>query len=593
MASTLAHRGPDGSGYRYGKGYALGHRRLSIIDLAGGQQPLTNGDETRWVIANGEIYNFRALRAELEAAGHVFRSGSDCEVIGHGHERWGNAMLGKLDGMFAFALVDETSDTLMLVRDRLGIKPLYYAEFDGALIFASEVKAILAYPGFPRRLNRGAVTSYLNFRYVVGEQTFFEGIRQLSPGHWLRVTRQGVQARQYWDVPHEPETLQVDDETAVAEVREHLRRAVSQRMISDVPFGAYLSGGVDSSLVVALMAQQHDTAIKTYSIGFEEEGYNEFEYARLVAERYHTDHKELVLSESDYFTLMPQLIAYKDAPLGVPNEVPLWQMSQILKQDITVVLSGEGADELFGGYGRIFRAAEAFDQASSGRSVLEFFLERYGYYDAQALAAVLSPAFRNDREAHAHPTQVFQAAFDTVQDLSVARQFMWVFQKHHLPGLLQRLDTTTMATSVEGRVPFVDHHLVEYGQRLPVSQKLRWKSLAHQEQARGLSADAISEVHDTPKWVLRQAAQPFLPQSILERKKVGFPVPLGRWLGGQLTSVGKQMLLTDKCRQRGLLDVAAVEQRLNGLESASWNEGMQVWMLLSLEMFLSQYFDGA
>src|SRR5690606_15311464 len=225
-----------------------------------------------------EIYNFRALREKLEAAGHCFRSGSDSEVISHGHEEWGTAALGMFDGMFAYAHMEEKSDCLTLVRDRLGIKSLYYAQFDGALIFACEIKAILAYPGFARRLNRAAVWSYLNFRYVVGEQTFFEGVYQLAPGHRLTATRRGVQIDQYWEIPHDRETLELDDQTAIAQTRDKLRQAVSQRMVSDVPFGAYLSGGVDSSLVVALMAQERGSAIKTYSIGFEEQGYNEFEY---------------------------------------------------------------------------------------------------------------------------------------------------------------------------------------------------------------------------------------------------------------------------------------------------------------------------
>lgn len=593
MADSMEHRGPDGSGYRFGAGYALGHRRLSIIDLAGGQQPLSNEDHSCWLVANGEMYNFGQLRPELEAAGHRFRTGSDCEIAVHGHEQWGADVVSRLEGMFAYALVDERSETLTLVRDRLGIKPLYYAEFDGALLFASEIKAILAYPGFVRRMNVAAASSYLNFRYVVGEQTFFEGVSQLAPGHRLIASRDGFRIERYWQIPADEDTLHLDDNRAIELTTEKLRAAVEQRMISDVPFGAYLSGGVDSSVVVAMMAQQQATPVKTYCTGFEEDGYNEFEYARMVADRYATDHREIVLSSDRYFELMPELIRYKDAPLGVPNEVALWQMSSVLKQDITVVLSGEGADELFGGYGRIFRAAEMFERNPSGH-VLEFFLNQYSYFGAEALGTLTTREFQQSSTSSAYPLEVFSQAFDSVRALSVPRQFMWVFQRHHLPGLLQRLDTTTMATSVEGRVPFVDHRLVEFGQRLPIDQKLRWNSEADRLRGAKLTPAQISEVHDTPKWVLRQASKPLLPAPIIERKKVGFPVPLGKWLGGKLTDRARDVLLTPASRARGITNVDAVTSQLEQLEQsdASWNDGMRIWMLLSLEMFASEYFDG-
>jgi asparagine synthase (glutamine-hydrolysing) len=591
MTDTLLHRGPDGRGFRHGPGYALGHRRLSIIDLEGGRQPLGNDAADVWTVVNGEIYNFQSLRDELRAAGHHFKTGSDSEVVLHGHRHWGKAAITRLDGMFAYAHVDEATRRLILARDRLGIKPLYYAQFDGALLFASEPKALLAYPGFPKRLNKAAVGSYLDYRYVVGEQTFFEGIRQLPAGHQLIVEDGNVRIERYWEIPADAETLDLDDSTAIAHVTESLARAVEARLVSDVPFGAYLSGGLDSSLVVALMARRHSSPIKTYSTGFEEDGYNEFPFARMVADAYGTQHKEILLTQDRYFELLPQLIRYKDAPLGVPNEVPLWQMSEVLKQDITVVLSGEGADELFGGYGRIFRAAAQLDDSGFQGDVASEFLARYGYFGEAALRQYLAPDLLADTASLGYGAQTLRSAFDQVRHLSAVRQFLWVFQKHHLPGLLQRLDTTTMAAAVEGRVPFVDHHLVELGHRLPPSLKLRWKSEADRVAAAGLKPDKISEIYDTPKWILRQVGLSLLPEAVVTRKKVGFPVPLGKWLGGKLKDTAREVLLTDRCRQRGLFDVSAIESALSSMGESQWDVGMRVWMLLCLETFCAEYFD--
>jgi len=592
MADTLQHRGPDGRGFRHGKGYALGHRRLSIIDLSGGAQPLGNDAADAWTVVNGEIYNFETVRAELQAHGHNFKTGSDSEVVLHGHRQWGTAATTRFDGMFAYAFVDETAQRLVLTRDRLGIKPLYYAEYDGALLFASEPKAILAYPGFPKRLNRAAIGSYLDYRYVVGEQTFFDGITQLLPGHRLVVEAGGSpRIERYWEIPADRETLELDDATAIAMVTETLDRAVEARLVADVPFGAYLSGGLDSSLVVALMAKKHSFPIKTYSTGFEEDGYNEFPYARMVADAYKTQHTEILLTQDRYFELLPRLIRYKDAPLGVPNEVPLWQMSEVLKKDITVVLSGEGADELFGGYGRIFRSALQLEERGFSGDVASEFLKLYGYFGETALSSYLSNDLLADSTAMAHGRDTLRAAFDAVRHLPPVRQFLWVFQKHHLPGLLQRLDTTTMAAAVEGRVPFVDHHLVELGHRLPTSLKLRWKSDAAARDAASLTADKISEIYDTPKWVLRQVGLNLLPEAVVTRKKVGFPVPLGKWLGGKLKQTASEVLLSDKARQRGIINAPAIERALATLGEAQWDAGMRIWMLLCLETFCAEYFD--
>jgi asparagine synthase (glutamine-hydrolysing) len=606
MADTMMHRGPDDSGTRVGAGYGLGHRRLSIIDVKGGRQPIANENGRTWIIVNGEIYNYRDLAPELETAGHVFRTGSDSEVALHGHEEWGGDAVKRLLGMFAYAIVDEDTRSLTLVRDHLGIKPLYWTVFDNCILFASEIKAILAYPGFETSLNESAISSYLHFRYVINEQTFFKNIHEIPPGHQLVGTPDGISIEPYWEIPHEKDLEDRGERFYIEHVKETIDSAVRYRMMSDVPIGAFLSGGVDSSLIVALMARHSKSPINTFSTGFREEGYNEFYYARLVADRYATVHREIVNSDDDYFDLLPQLVKFKDAPLGVPNEVPLWRMSDILKKDVTVVLSGEGADELLGGYGRIFRSAYDYERMKAGvsGSLHEEFIERYGradysapvgfflhlysYFGDENLKRFLNSDFQYEFRKNQYPRSVFEKAFEYVGDLSLQRRFFWIFQRYHLPGLLQRLDTTTMAASVEARVPFVDHRLVELGQRIPAHYKLRWKSRENERQAKRHAADRISEVHDTPKWLLRQVARDLLPERIISRSKMGFPVPLGHWLGGRLMKEARDRLLDPSAATSGLVNKAPVLEFLKGEQGRTWADGMRIWMLLNLEIFLSQ-----
>lgn len=599
MRDQLAHRGPDGAGGLIGPGWALGHRRLSIIDLEGGAQPFVHGASA--LVANGEIYNHRELRQALSE--HPFRSESDCEPILAAHRAWGDDAPTRLRGMFAYAYYDHSAGRLTLVRDRLGVKPLYWTRADGWLLFASEPKALLAHPGVGARLDREAVRSYLSFRYPLGDRTFYEGIHALEPGHRLVADARGVRVEQWWSIPKGTTEGALEDH--VEAVREELARSVSLRLQSDVPLGAYLSGGVDSSAIVGLAARERGVGLRTYTIGFADEDYNEFRYAFEVAARHGALHTTMRADEGRYLEDMQRLIALKDAPLGVPNEVPLYQMSRRLKRDVTVVLSGEGADELFGGYGRIFRAADDFDRMRGGsarfaatfraryggarfETPADLFLARYRYFGADALTRWMDPGWLDSTVGAGE--RALRAAFDEARELPTARQFLRVFQRHHLPGLLQRLDSSTMAASVEGRVPFVDHELVELGQQLPVSVRMRWRSADARRAAEHLVSDDISEVLDTPKWVLKEAVRDLLPTTVLERRKMGFPVPLGRWLASDMGRFAKEVLLDPGTARRGLYRRDTIESALGGAE-ASWRDGMRVWMLLNVELFCRQMAD--
>ena len=363
MTAGITHRGPDDSGTYLDDHIALGHRRLIILDLtAQGRQPMFDESGRFGIVYNGEIYNYLELRDELKDLGYSFRSNTDTEVVLKAYIEYGLDCLNLFNGMFAFAVYDKANRRTVLARDRIGIKPLYYAEFDGRLLFGSEIKVILAYPGFKARANLDGVSSYLSYRYPISDMTLFEGIHSLLPGHYLEISEGQVTRTQYWDLPVFDERPDRGEDFYIENIRALLESAVRLRMRSDVPLGAYLSGGLDSSAIVALMSKFSEHPVKTFTIGFEEEGFNEFDYASMVAEKYATDHHEILLGSGDYIDTMIELIRYKDAPLGVPNEPALHVMSRELKKYITVVLSGEGADEIFGGYGRIFRSPYDFQR---------------------------------------------------------------------------------------------------------------------------------------------------------------------------------------------------------------------------------------
>lgn len=612
--AAMHHRGPDESDTFWdtdsdGALTAFGHQRLRIIDLhAASRQPMYSQDGRYVLVFNGEIYNYRELRRELESRGHTFRTKSDTEVLLACFEHEGIECVHRFNGMFAFAVHDRQSKATWIVRDRLGIKPVWFQKDGNSLQFASEIKSILALSNRPRTLNPVAVSSYLSFRYPILDDAFIEGIESLPPGHYLHVHQGAVSISEYWD-PRDAFEAQQDDrgeDWYIEQLRETLGSSVSYRMISDVPFGAYLSGGVDSSVITALMAERSDDPIKTFTIGFEEEGFNEFEYARIVAERYATEHREILVSGEHYIEEMERLIGFKDAPLAVPNEVPLHLMSRELRKYITVVLSGEGADEIFCGYGRIYRSPDDYEKLKTETDPvfleralgkygttgfageLDHFLNLYSYTSRPLKAELLAPEFNNASIDDALQGK-FAGLFDRVSKHGYTNQIMYTFEKLHLLGLLQRVDMTTMATSVEARVPFVDHRLVELAFSIPVHHKLRWNE-GGAEKSRLLLSDAISEIHDTPKYLLKRAYEDKLPRDVLYRRKMGFPVPLNDWFGGRFREYARDRLLSPAARERGIYNVQGLEAVLAGDQLKDDHSlAMKIWMLVNLELFCEHY----
>ncbi len=603
--ALIGHRGPDSFATHYSPPFSLGFHRLSIIDISEkSNQPMHSPDSRFSIIFNGELYNFVQIRNQLIENGHSFETNGDAEVILRSYIEWGENCLDRFNGMFAFAIFDNESEETFIARDRLGIKPLFFIKSENSFTFSSEPKSLIRATKATFNINHDSIVSYLCFRYPVSGASFFEGIESLSPGHWMKLDGFRVkETHKYWSLRKTLDKPKISDpDEAISLVSDHLKRAVELRMVADVPVGAYLSGGVDSSLITAIMANCSDSPIPTYSIGFPNSGYNEFEFSRLVSEQYNTKHTEIMIGMDDYLETLESLIRLKDAPLGVPNEVPLFLMSKILKNDITVVLSGEGADEIFGGYGRIFRSSEDirfFEKWSEdkfesdtelGRRLTEIyggpfqsevdrFLHLYRYTPVDWLQKLIEPSLLekfNDGES----MQRFHDIFSDGGDLDHATQYMYVFEMLHLPGLLQRVDITTMGASVEARVPFVDHNLVELAFRIDKELKIRWNN----GPVEMVGVDS-SEYHDTPKWILKKVASELLPNSIIERKKVGFPVPLADWSEGEFSEIARERILSGEMIRSGIILKEGVEE-LFSLVSKNHQEAMIIWMLYNLEIFI-------
>ncbi len=616
LSALLKHRGPDDEGTVQMGPVHLAHRRLSIIDISGGHQPMLDDNERRVIVFNGEIYNFLELRSNLQSSGHEFKTKSDTEVLLHMYDEYGIECLDYLNGMFAFALWDGIKSKLILVRDRLGIKPLYYSFTEtGCLVFASEIKSILGFPGVERTYNLHAISSYLSFRRCMGQETLFKNIFSLEPGCYLEIDTGKHFIKRYWRLPTDKYEV-VTEELSLERTEELLRKSVERRLISDVPLGAFLSGGLDSSAIVALMSSMMNSPVKTYSIGFKDEKYNELSYCEMVAKTFGTDHRELILDENDYLDLIPKLIRIKDEPLAVANEVALYQLARYLKKDITVVLSGEGADELFAGYGRIFRSPYDYMRLKAqsrkgkvngdsfgnqimsqyGKSVfhdeLDHFMSVYKWMSAEDKQNVLSQQAWDAVGGDLHLKEQLGEIFDSVSDLSHYDKYLYFFQRYHLENLLRRVDMTTMASAVEARVPFVDHELVEHVSRLPFESKLPWKSTKHWRNSEGLASTKISERFDEPKYILKKLMRDKLPRRVIARRKMGFPVPLEKFFKNTFFGYAKDILCDSRTRGRNIFNCGYLETWMDSRKDAIPHaEALQIWMLVNVELWLRIYFD--
>jgi asparagine synthase (glutamine-hydrolysing) len=597
MCDVMRHRGPDDDGFYVEPGVALGMRRLSIIDLSTGHQPIHNEDETVWVVFNGEIYNYRELRHELEACGHRFYTSSDTETIVHGYEEWGEAVFSRLRGMFGIAVWDTRTRTLLVARDRAGIKPLYYARAAGRLFFGSEAKCVLVNPEIDRSLDATALDHYLAYQYTPREGSIFRGVQKLRAGHYLKVADGTVSVHQYWSLPVD-RTFDGDERDALAELRSILGEAVRSHMVADVPLGAFLSGGIDSSLVVALMAAASERPVKTFSIGFEEAGYDELPHARRVAAHLGTEHHEFVV-KPDALGILDRVVWHFDEPFADPSAIPTWYVSEMARRHVTVVLSGDGGDELFGGYtrylphprvasfdrlapgvGRAVAAAtwRALPHGTRGKNFLRHvarnpqgrYVDSVTFYHLDERAALLSPAVRAelrgwDAEAY------FSRPFARLAHLPLKAQLMaFDFETYLAEDCLVKVDRMSMAHSIESRVPLLDHLVIEFAASLPAALKMPGDRLKH---------------------LLKELAFSLVPKEILDRPKQGFAVPIGNWFRGEMREAFGDILGSPLTRQRGYFNYAFVDKVLADHLAGRRNHSWHLWMLLIFELWHRQYVD--
>jgi asparagine synthase (glutamine-hydrolysing) len=597
MCGVIRHRGPDDEGLRVDGRAALGMRRLSIIDLSTGHQPMHNEDETVWIVFNGEIYNYRELRTLLEARGHAFYTASDTETIVHAYEEWGSAAIGRLRGMFGLAIWDSRTGALLLARDRVGIKPLHYATVGDRLYFGSEIKSLLEAPDLPRDLDIDALNHYLSFLYTPRDGSIFQAIRKLPPGHVL-TWRDGVETlERYYELPA-AEDYDGSDEDAVRDLRRVLTDAVCSHLVSDVPLGAFLSGGVDSSLVVGLMAEASGTRVKTFSIGFDEPAFDELEHARVVARHFDTDHHEFVV-RPDGVAILDRLIAHFDEPFADASAIPTWYVSEMARRHVTVVLSGDGGDELFGGYDRYVPHPRvvAFDRYSPrafrrvaalaaarlphgvrgknflrhiGRSERGRYLDAIRFFSADEKHALLAPDVVCRLDA-VDPEVRLAAHFERYAALPWPSQMMRFDAETYLPeDVLAKVDRMSMAHSIESRVPLLDNEVVEFASRLPSHLKIR---------------------NGRRKHLLKEVAAAVLPPEILARRKQGFGVPLGVWFRGGLRALFADTLLSPVSLQRGYFDPRFVRRVLDEHLSGKRDHSLRLWQLVVFDRWYGRYVE--
>jgi asparagine synthase (glutamine-hydrolysing) len=609
MTETLKHRGPDDKGY-YQKGpVGLGMTRLSIIDVQGGAQPISNERGTIWTVFNGEIYNHLALRRVLEEAGHRFATRSDTEVIVHAYEEYGDAFIGKLRGMFSIALWDETFQKLLLVRDHVGVKPLYYTAADGHLLFGSEIKALLAVDTVQRQVDLKQVLTLMTLQYVPTPDTLFKGIRKLPPAHYLICQSGRLLTRSYWDLPQatapsdgkQEKPSSGQEKEWAEELRARLFASVKEQLMADVPVGAFLSGGLDSSLVVAAITQQIQKPVKTYSVGFKnEEDFNELKYARKVSNHLKSQHREIMVDAKMLNDLIPRLVKYQDDPVIDPAVLPTFVVSLFARQEVKVVLTGEGADELFGGYRRY-----SFDQLSGPVSRVPGWLRKVVPFLTGKMKDPYKQAWQALQKEDLVKRHVAWSRLcmeETLVDLAGSRLkyemenskveeslekiftaaepygfdnlnvMLYMDLKTWLPDdLLCKVDNMSMAASLEARVPYLDHRLVEFAFSLPSSVKLRG---------------------NTGKYILKKAAEKFIPSEIINRPKQGFGVPLGPWFRKELKPLLMDTLHSVKFKERRYFDPVKTEQLIQEHMSGRQDHHMILYGLLLVELWHRRYMDG-
>ncbi len=605
MNDAIIHRGPDDDGFYVNENIGLAMRRLSIIDIAHGKQPIHNCDKSAWIVFNGEIYNFQQLRADLEKRGHKFYTNSDTEVIIHLYDRYGVDCVQHLRGMFAFAIWDDKDKSLFVARDRVGKKPLLYShQPNGSLIFGSEFRALLAHPDISREVDYEAIDNYLSYLCVPAPQTAFKQIRKLEPGHWLRWKNGEIETKRYW-LPDFSKKIKISQEEAEEETLRILRESVKLRMISEVPLGAFLSGGVDSSTVVALMAEMSSQPVKTFSIGFEEQDFSELKYAKRVAEHIGAEYHEFIV-KPDALEVLPILVEHYGEPYADSSAIPTYYVAKETRKFVTVALNGDGGDESFAGYERhaAMRLAEKYHRLpgvlrkaliekpmnllptselkkSRVRDVKRFLqaaslpkTERYfrwmSTFNREAKKELYTREFTEQVSAQ-NPSHFLDEWFAKANGSGILDTTLLTDQMTYLPNdLLVKVDIASMANSLEARSPLLDHKVIEFAASLPENLKMR---------------------RFETKSLLKKVAARLVPKEVIYRRKMGFGVPIGNWFRGEMKEFVRDVLLSEKCLTRGIARREMIEKYVNEHLNAERDHTFQIWTLLMLELWFQRFVD--
>ncbi|QYO66719.1 asparagine synthase (glutamine-hydrolyzing) [Leptolyngbya sp. 7M] len=605
MNRAIVHRGPDDDGFYLKGNVGLAMRRLSIIDLASGKQPIHNADKTKWIVFNGEIYNYQDLRKDLEKRGHRFYTNSDTEAIIHLYDEFGVDCLQHLRGMFALAIWDEREQELFVARDRVGKKPLLYSyRPNGDLVFASEFTAMLEHPEISREVDHAAINAYLAYLCVPAPMTAFKEIRKLEPGHWLKWKAGKIETKRYW-LPDFSKKIKITEDEAIEETTRILRESTSLRMISEVPLGAFLSGGVDSSTVVALMAEESSQPVKTFSIGFEEEDFSELKYARRVAEHIGADHNEFIV-RPNALEVLPTLVEHYGEPYADSSAIPTYYVAKETRKHVTVALNGDGGDESFAGYERYtaMNLAESYLRIpaflrksfigfpismlptselkrSRVRDVKRFIAaaerprkERYfrwvSSFDIDELDRLYTDSFRNAIAGN-DPVNVIGRWFSAANGSGLLDATMLTDQMTYLPNdLLVKVDIATMANSLEGRSPFLDHHLIEFAASLPERIKAR---------------------RFETKSLLKKVAARLVPKEVIYRQKMGFGVPVGKWFRHEMKDFVRDLMLSEKALNRGIVRAEMIRKYVDEHTDGRSDHSYRVWTLMMLELWYQRFID--
>ncbi|MDQ3132075.1 MAG: asparagine synthase (glutamine-hydrolyzing) [Acidobacteriota bacterium] len=601
MCKIITHRGPDEQGVAVEGRAALGMRRLSIIDIKSGQQPIYNETGTKFIVFNGEIYNFRELKNDLESRGHRFKTNSDTETILHAYEEYGADCVSRLRGMFAFAIWDKSDESLFIARDRVGKKPLFYAVTDkGNFVFGSELKVLLAHGEISKEIDDAALDAYLTFGYVPEEFCIFKSVSKLEPGHFLIYKNDEIKTKKYWDFDYSP-IVEVKSEAEYIEVlREKLKEAVRVRLISEVPLGAFLSGGVDSSAIVAMMSQLLDQPVKTFSIGFREDSFNELKYARIAAKHYNTEHHEFIVTPELVETI-DEIVWHFDEPFADPSSLPTYMVAKMARDFVTVVLSGDGGDELFGGYTRyaidskksglgkipysirrnlLRPLVEALPHGARGKNYLynvsldatDRYIDSISHFGDLKKKALYDAAFRSRMNGDfGKSADVFRRIAGGASSANQLDKLLYLDSKTYLPSdILTKVDRMTMAASLEARVPLLDHELIEYVQKIPAQLKLKGTET---------------------KYIFKKALEGIVPNEILYREKQGFGVPINEWINLQLKDRIYETLLEKRTLERGYFEAKYIKILLDEHRRNRRDHSYSLWILWMLELWHRQFVD--